>query len=278
MLYSSFEPRPNEQLASFTASLDRTAVYDGDASAAERLPAFPPLTPIFGDYVTGNRVLDALPALDRATLASDLDLLGIAAHTTTHAFGDRIDHVDFPIDAVLSIIATLENGDSVEVGTVGRESFAESDLALDTPTAQRTSFCQVRGTIARMSLARFQARMHGSDTFARAIRRNVRAGLFSAQQYAACNVRHTVLQRCARWLAMTEDRVGRGEFTLTHEFLSIMLGVRRASVSESADHLSSLGAISYRRGAIVVRDGAVLRSAACECYEACKNAFAVSLQ
>jgi CRP-like cAMP-binding protein len=251
-------------------------VHNGDTSAATRVNRLPP--PGTGPYTTGNRVLDALPALDRYDLAADLAVVGIAAHTTTHAFGDRIDHVDFPIDAVLSVIATLENGDSIEVGTIGCESFAESDLALDAPTSQRTSFCQVQGTIARMPVARFQARMHDSAAFARAMRLNVRAGLFSAQQYAACNVRHSILQRCARWLAMTEDRVGRPDFTLTHEFLSIMLGVRRASVSEAADQLSTMGAISYRRGAITVRDHTLLRSTACECYDVCKSAFESSLQ
>jgi CRP-like cAMP-binding protein len=109
------------------------------------------------------------------------------------------------------------------------------------------------------------------------MRRNVRAALFSAQQFAACNVKHSILQRCARWLSMTEDRVGSADFNLTHEFLAIMLGVRRASVSEAADALQTMGAITYRRGSVRIVDQGLLNATACECYEACKLAFAASL-
>ncbi len=229
------------------------------------------------EYFSGNRLLDALPAGDRVGLEADLEIVTIEAHKFTHAAGSVVSHVDFPIDAVLSVVATLENGDSVEVGSVGSEGFVETDAALNSDLSQRTSFCQVRGTVGRMTIERFDARMAGSVTFARYMRRNVRAALFSAQQFAACNVKHSILQRCARWLSMTEDRVGSAAFTLTHEFLAIMLGVRRASVSEAADALQSMGAITYRRGAVRVLDHTLLNATACECYEACKLAFATSL-
>jgi CRP-like cAMP-binding protein len=228
-------------------------------------------------YFSGNRLLDGLPLSDRADLEADLEIITLVAHKFTHSAGSVIEHVDFPIDAVLSVVATLENGDTVEVGTVGSEGFVESDLALSSAHSQRTSFCQVRGTVGRMSAGRFEARMATSSSFARHIRRNVRAALFSAQQYVACNVKHSILQRCARWLSMTEDRVGNAEFMLTHEFLAIMLGVRRASVSEAADTLQTMGAITYRRGTVSVVNQALLNAMACECYEACKLAFATSL-
>jgi CRP-like cAMP-binding protein len=228
-------------------------------------------------YTSGNRLLDALLPPDRAGLAADLRIVTIEAHKYTHSAGEVVDYIDFPIDAVLSVVATLENGDTVEVGTVGSEGFVEADAALGSVLSQRTSFCQVRGTVGRMSIRRFEARMASSATFARLMRRNVRAALFSAQQFAACNVKHSILQRCARWLSMTQDRVGSPEFTLTHEFLSIMMGVRRASVSEAADALQTMGAITYRRGAVTVLDHDLLNGTACECYEACKLAFTVAL-
>jgi CRP-like cAMP-binding protein len=228
-------------------------------------------------YCSGNRLLDSLPPSDRVDLEADLEIIEIAAHKATHSAGTVMGYVDFPIDAVLSVVATLENGDSVEVGTVGSEGFVESDAALGSALSQRSSFCQVGGTIGRMTIARFEARM-GSASFARLMRRNVRAALFSAQQFAACNVKHSILQRCARWLSMTDDRVGDSDFILTHEFLAIMLGVRRASVSEAADALQTMGAITYRRGAVTIVNRKLLNATACECYEACKDAFAVALQ
>ena len=228
-------------------------------------------------FTCGNLLLDALPDADRADLASDLEIISLLAHTSTHSAGERMQHVDFPIDAVLSIVAHLENGDAIEVGTVGRESFVESGAALSSAYSQRMSVCQVRGTVGRMAIGRFESRMSHSVGFARLMRRNVRAALFTTQQFAVCNGKHSVLQRCARWLSMTQDRVGRSDFTLTHEFLAIMLGVRRAGVSEAADALQKIGAIAYQRGRISILDTALLNATACECYAICKHAFAASL-
>jgi CRP-like cAMP-binding protein len=229
-------------------------------------------SPAVSAFISGNRLLDSLPLSDRADLEGDLTLVTLEARDNTHVAGSSIAFVDFPIDAVMSVVATLENGDAVEVGTVGNEGFVESDAALDSKLAQRTTFCQVRGSVRRMSIERFEARLAGSAAFARSMRGSVRGALFSAQQFAACNVKHSIQQRCARWLLMTHDRVGAARFVLTHEFLAIMLGVRRASVSEAAEALQALGAITYQRGAVEILDRAALHAAACECYEACKVA------
>jgi CRP-like cAMP-binding protein len=228
-------------------------------------------------YSSGNRLLDALPAGDVAGLQDDLSIITLKAHQSTQSIGKLIRHVDFPIDAVLSVVAMLKNGDTVEVGSVGNESFVESEVTLNASHSSRTSFCQVEGRVCRMRVERFEERMKASAPFARFMRQNVRAVLFSSQQFTVCNVKHSILERCARWLAMTADRVGRPEFTLTHEFLAIMLGVRRASVSEAADELYRLGAITYQRGSVIVVDPAILGNSACECYETSKSAFTESL-
>ena len=242
-----------------------------------RLHPVAPYEPSPVPYSSGNRLLDALPAEERAQVAGALSVVSIRAHQTTHAIGRIMTFVDFPIDAVLSVVATLKNGDTVEVGTVGRESFVESEAALESALSSRTAFCQVQGRVGRMSIASFDERMETSSVFARFMHHNVRAVLFNAQQCAVCNLKHSVLQRCARWLAMTADRVGRPEFTLTHDFLAIMLGVRRAGVSEAANALHERGAISYRRGVVSILDAGILEDAACECYAACKTSFATSL-
>ena len=126
-------------------------------------------------------------------------------------------------------------------------------------------------------MQRFSDRMSTSGSFARLMRRNVRAAVFSSQQFVACNAKHTIRQRCARWLVMIEDRAGSADFKLTHDFLAIMLGVRRPGVSEAADGLQKIGAISYRLGTVTILDHALLVEAACECYQACKSAFASAL-
>jgi CRP-like cAMP-binding protein len=228
-------------------------------------------------YVRGNHLLDALPLPDRAGLERDVELLTLPSRAPTQGSDGGTGFVDFPIDAVLSVVVTFENGDTIEVNSIGHESFVESEAALDSGFAQRVSLCQVAGNVARMPMHRFEERMNASPSFAQFMRRNVRARLFSAQQFAACNARHSILQRCARWLSMTQDRVGNDTFTLTHESLAITLGVRRPSVSEAAEALQARGAIAYRRGVLTVLDSALLHSFACECYAACKSAFAASL-
>ncbi len=235
-------------------------------------------TPSPGGYSSGNLVLDALPAPDLVGLGGDLEIVALTARQFTQALGGTMEHVDFPIDAVLSVVATLTNGDTVEVGTVGRESFVEADAALELRLAPRSSFCQVRGLVARMPIGRFQQRMASSVPFARLMHHNVSATLFSAQQFAACNSKHPVVQRCARWLLMTADRIGDTHFELTHDFLALMLGVRRAGVSEAAESLQRLGAIEYRRGTVTIVNLGVLRTASCECYEVCRAAFEASLR
>jgi CRP-like cAMP-binding protein len=228
-------------------------------------------------YASGNRLLDALPASDVVNLERDLTIVPLKAHQSTHSIEAPISHVDFPIDAVISVVAVLMNGDTVEVGTVGRESFVESEVALGSSLSSRTSFCEVQGIVARMSIECFVRRMDTGIAFARIMRSNVRAALFSSQQFTVCNAMHSVRDRCARSIAMIADRVGKPQFSLTHEFLAIMLGVRRSSVTEAADQLHQMGAIEYSRGVIAVVDAVVLEGIACECYRASKEAFASSL-
>lgn len=228
-------------------------------------------------YASGNRLIDLLVANGLTEIKDTIAVFTLKAHQSTHSVGKTMHHVDFPINAVLSIVATLKNGDTVEVGTTGNESFVQSEAALDSPKAPRTSFCQVQGLVGRMDIDCFNKYMNTSEVFARFVRKNLSAVLFSSQQFTVCNVKHTVLQRCARWFAMTADRVGRPEFNLAHEFLAIMLGVRPASVSEAVDKLHALGATNYVRGAVTIEDESLLKSIACECYEASKAAFDQSL-
>jgi CRP-like cAMP-binding protein len=228
-------------------------------------------------YRLGNRLLDSLPTDHASDLAGDVVILTLKAKQSTQSAGERIAHVDFPIDAVLSVIATLKTGETVEVGTVGNESFVELEAALDSTLASRSSFCQVDGRVGRMNIERFQERMATSDGFARAMHTNVRAALFSSQQFAVCNLKHTVVQRCARWLAMTADRVARPQFSLSREFLAIMLGAKTAVVAEAAERLEEAGAVAYRGSDVRVLDAGALHDAACECYALSNAAFAASI-
>ncbi len=224
---------------------------------------------------SGNRLLDALSNRDLVDIERDVEIIMMRAHQPSLSAGEPMQHVHFPIDAVLSIIVTLD-GKSVEVGTIGNESFVEGDAALGAVLAARSTICQVDGRVARMPIGVFKGRL-GSESFARLMRNNVGAALYCTQQYLACNAKHPTLARCARWLLMTADRAGRAEFTLNQTFLGIMLSVHEDEMQRVIDELARQGAISYSKANLSIVDANVLKRLSCECYAACKGAFEKSL-
>jgi CRP-like cAMP-binding protein len=187
--------------------------------------------------------------------------------------GSKPNHVDFPIGAMLSVVVVFQNGETNEVGVVGRDGFVPIEPVVDEPKCRRTVFCQVAGDVVRVPIGDFQRQMATRGRLSQLAQRSVGARLFTAEQLVSCNLSHSVQQRCARWLLMTHDRVGFDEFPLTHEFLSMMLGVRRAGVSEAAAVLQRDGAIRYHRGRVTIIDKQLLVSASCECYTATSDAF-----
>ena len=214
----------------------------------------------------------------RARLQPMIDVIVLEQQQNTNRCDVRMHTVDFPIDAILSVVATLSNGSTIEVATVGKEGFVEIDAALASRIAHRTSFCQIPGHVARMPIDEFQAELDANPEFKSLVMRAVRARSFMTEQLAACNLKHTVIERFARWLLMTRDRLGRDEFKVTHEFLAMMLGARRAGVSQAAATLQAGGCIAYRRGIIMILDDHKLSARACECYASEREAIAMSFR
>jgi hypothetical protein len=224
---------------------------------------------------SGNRLLDALSSRDLIDIERDVQIIVMRAHQPSLSAGQQMQHVHFPIDAVLSIIVTLD-GKSIEVGTIGNESFVEGDAAFGAVLAARSTICQVEGRVGRMPIEVFQERL-GSDSFARLMRNNVGAALYCTQQYLACNAKHSTLARCARWLLMTADRAGRTQFRLNQSFLGIMLSVHEDEMQGATDELTRLGAVGYSKANVSIVDADLLEQISCECYASCKAAFAKSL-
>lgn len=227
-------------------------------------------------YRGGNRVFDALPHGDRADLVRNAHIVHITSGTIAQQPHGTNASIDFPIDAVLSIVTTMLDGKTCEVGTIGNEGVSGAEVAFGA-TLLRTTVCQVDGDIARMDRADFLAAVEGSRHFERLIARVAQAQRFFVEQQCACNAMHSVDQRCARWIMMIDHRVARTTFALTHEFLSVMLGVRRATVSKAAMKLQDAGIITYRHGVVTVIDAGKLARACCECYALTKNVFDSSL-
>lgn len=228
-------------------------------------------------YDGGNLLLDGLPREERLRVSEGLSAVTLSAREAVAVADEPFEFLYFPIDAILSVVALFSNGATSEVGAVGREGFAPTEALVAARGAFRSSFCQVPGRVARMHRKTFEREIGSLPHFAALLQRNAAARLFTAEQLTACNITHTLGERCARWLLMTSDRVGRAEFPLTHEFLATMLGVRRAGVTEAAGRLQDIGAIRYRRGNITILDRELLIAHGCECYRSIAASFEAAL-
>ena len=215
-----------------------------------------------------NAILAALPAADFDALAQQLRIVSLTRNEVTNLAEPRTGFVDFPLDAMISVMASFSSGSSCEVAFIGREGFVEADAALTFGAAARTTICQIPGNVARLRADVFAAELNDRPTFDRLIRRSLRSRLYVTEQIAACNLRHTVTERLARWLLTTSESIRSGRVALTQETFAVMLGVRRAGVSEAAAELARKGAVTLGRAAITIADRAALRAAGCECYDA----------
>jgi CRP-like cAMP-binding protein len=185
---------------------------------------------------------------------------------TIHAPGAPIGAVYFPLTGGASVVATDIEGDMLEVGTTGREGLTGLAALHGADGGPLETLSQVPGAYARLPVAALHAAAAPGTALYRLLHRYDQAAHFFTAQVAACNRFHGVEERCARWLLLTHDRVGRDTFTLTHEYLGYMLGVRRPGVTLALGILQKAGLIAYHRGEVVILDRDGLENATCECY------------
>ena len=187
--------------------------------------------------------------------------------------GKPIDFVYFPRSGVASMVKNMTDGNSAEVGTIGNEGLVGSPLLFGQDTGPGTVHVEVPGEGYRMPARAFRDLLARSSTLQDLMQRYAFAMFNQVAQLAACNQFHEVEQRCSRWLLMVQDRMPGDGFPLTHEVLSLMLGVRRSSVTVAAGRLSDSGLIEYRRGHITIVDRAGLERRSCECYHAIRSEY-----
>jgi CRP-like cAMP-binding protein len=221
-----------------------------------------------------NRILGALPQRALERLIPDLCVKPLELKQVLQARGVPVEQVVFPIHGVASMISVGDNGGSIEVATIGCEGIVGLPLFLGGVSAAGEVFIQVAGKGLYMGAADFHRHVAAEPLLVRILLRYTQALLTQVAQCSACNRHHSTLERCARWLSQTRDRVRGDEFSLTHDFLSLMLGVRRATVSETAQALQAQGLIQYHRGVIRVTDRAGLEAASCECYRQINREYA----
>ena len=213
-----------------------------------------------------NRLLAALPPEVLAALWPRLEQVELPLRRVLHAPGEPIEAVYFPETGYASMVAYMEDGDAAEVGMVGREGMVGLPVLLGAECDDIEALVQSPGTALRMGAAAFRAELDRAPAFRTLLLRYALVHHGQVARTAACNGRHHTDQRLARWLLMAHDRARTDEFPMTHEFLGLMLGVRRAGITVAAGQFQKAGFIHYERGCIDVTDRPGLESVACECY------------
>ena len=220
-----------------------------------------------------NALLSALEPAEYSELLQGAENVEMALRTVLYEANAPITHVFFLGRGVASIIAPVGDGASVEVGTVGNEGLVGLPLLFGVDREPAKAFIQVADGAVRVTAAAFQRAVAASTTLRELFLRYAQSYLSQVSQSSACNRAHSIEERCARWLLMTHDRVAADEFPLTHEFLSLMLGVRRAGVTVAAGMLQRAGLIEYKHGHIKVIDREGLEGASCPCYRIIRESY-----
>jgi CRP-like cAMP-binding protein len=218
-----------------------------------------------------NSLLAALPRKAYLRLLPGLNPVDLVFGDVLYEAGERIRDVYFPSQSLVSLLTLVEGHLALEVGLVGREGMVGIPLALGVDVSPVRALVQGAGPALKMNAARFRTELASSPPLQRELHRYVHAMMAQISQTAGCNRFHVVEARLARWLLMTRDRMRSGQFRMTQEFLSHMLGVRRVGVTGAASALQRRKLIEYSRGNIRILDERGLESACCSCYRVVKD-------
>lgn len=220
-----------------------------------------------------NRLLARLSERDYERLKPSLTAVLLSTHQVLCAADTAFEHVYFPTRGCVSAVKVMENGDAIEIGTIGHEGMVGLPLVMGVSKSSVKVFIQVEGTGVRMSAARFKQELAENEEFRKLMLRYSYAFLNQVTQTAACNGLHKVSQRCCRWILETHDRYMADVIPLTHEFLGVMIGVRRSSVTEVLGPLQAQGLISCKRGTVTILNRKGLEAFSCECYASVRDTY-----
>ena len=220
-----------------------------------------------------NRLLAALPRAEYEHLLPELTKVSFDLGEVVYEFGGQLNYVYFPTTAIVSLLYTMENGASAEMGLTGNDGVVGIALFMGGGTMPNRAVVQSAGRALRMKAKILQDEFSKGGMFQRLLLRYTQALITQISQTAVCNRLHTVDQQLCRWLLLSHDRVPANELIMTQELIADMLGVRREGVTVAAGRLQDEGAISYVRGHIKILDRPKLERTVCECYRVVKDEF-----
>jgi CRP-like cAMP-binding protein len=215
----------------------------------------------------GNTILRGLPRTENARVFSSLEFVRLRLHQVLHETAEVIKSGYFLNDGMCSVLTVQPDGESVEVGLIGKEGFVGLPVIFGFKTSALRIITQGDGTAYRMDVGILQSLLPQCPALERQLQRYSMILGIQSTQLAACNRLHDVDERLARWLLMSHERIGSTTLPLTQEFLAQMLGTRRSTVSVAASILQKAGMISYTRGNVTILNKSKLEAATCDCYQ-----------
>jgi len=220
-----------------------------------------------------NRLLALLPPDDYDRLRPNLRAVSFSLGEIVYEFGAQLDYVFFPTTSIISLLYTMENGTSAEMGLTGNDGVVGIALFMGGGTMPNRAVVQSAGGALRMKAKILQDEFALGGKFQQLLLRYTQALITQISQTAVCNRLHSVEQQLCRWLLLSHDRLNTDELIMTQELIADMLGVRREGVTVAAGRLQDHGAISYVRGRIQILDRQRLEETVCECYRVVRDEF-----
>jgi CRP-like cAMP-binding protein len=231
------------------------------------------MQPLEGQSPAQNRLIATLPAAVSDRLRPNLQPVTLALGEVVYEAGSRPEYVYFPTGAVVSLLYTMEDGATAEVGLTGNDGIVGVALFLGGDTTPNRAIVQIAGGALRMRARLLQDEFARGGPVQQLLLRYTQALITQISQTAVCNRLHAVEKRLCRWLLLSHDCVQSDQLAMTQEFIANMLGGRRESVTVAAARLQDAGLIQYSRGHITILDRPGLEVAACECYRIVRDEF-----
>jgi CRP-like cAMP-binding protein len=213
-----------------------------------------------------NYLLSALPSDEYERLFPTQDAVSLSLGQVIYESGEPLEYAYFPANSVVSLLYTMEDGSTAEMGLVGNDGVVGVTLFLGGDTTPNRAVVQIAGRALRMKSKVLQSEFRRGGPFQQLLLRYTQALMTQISQTAACNRLHSVEKRLCRWLLLCHDRIESDELQMTQEFIANMMGGRRESVTIAAGRLQNAGLIHYSRGHIKILDRKGLEASACECY------------
>ncbi len=222
-----------------------------------------------------NQILDKLPPDIIERLQPNLEHCDAALDHQVYSAYEPIEFVYFPLNSMISIVAMTSNGQTTEIGVIGPEGAAGLEVVLGTARSPHMSMFQIAGPAYRIKSKYILREFNESQIFRQRILHFVQKMTVQVSQTTLCNRLHRIDERLPRWLLMCDDRIVGRELRLTQEFIAIMLGTSRVSVTQAAHALQQTGFIKYQRGRIEITDREALEEMSCECYQIVQDEYAL---